>query len=407
MRAPILVALVAVPAVVRAQAVSLQAEAGAASFVAGPQTERFGAGGGGALRLELPLFSMLSLQAGAGVTGFSNGPAPTETADLEDPGVGASLQAGGGLRVRPLPGFDRLWLDADASYVRTGPLGRFGLDGGLGYDVFASGSLRGAPFVRYTHVFQPAGGLEAADGQIAMVGIALTWGRATDARIRSADVAPEGEDEQRGDFDRLLGVANEDRCPDGAEDPDGFDDADGCPDDDNDRDGIADATDACPLEAEVVNGVDDADGCPDEGLVAVVDDTIVLSERIFFETSKARIRGRSRPILEAVAALLVARPDFTRVRIEGHADDRGNARYNQDLSQRRAEKVVQRLVSLGVDATRLEFVGFGRARPWQRGTSPSARQANRRVEFRILETADGTPPNRTGVVGAVAAQAGP
>jgi outer membrane protein OmpA-like peptidoglycan-associated protein len=225
-----------------------------------------------------------------------------------------------------------------------------------------------------------------------MIGIALTVGRSSDARAAFGDV--EDEEDAAGDLDAASALAVEDRCPDGAEDDDGFEDADGCPDPDNDRDGIADADDRCPLEPEVVNGVDDADGCPDQGLVAVVDDTIVLSERIFFETSKARIRGRSEPILEAVAALLRARTDFTRVRIEGHADDRGNARYNQRLSERRAERVVQKLVSLGVDPSRLEFVGYGRTHLAQHGYSPSARQANRRVEFRILETADGTPPRQ-------------
>jgi outer membrane protein OmpA-like peptidoglycan-associated protein len=240
-----------------------------------------------------------------------------------------------------------------------------------------------------------------------MVGIAVTWGRSNGQSAGFADEIEDSEDEEdERDADLEVRLRATDRCPDAPEDADGFEDSDGCSDDDNDHDGIADAADHCPLEPEVVNGVDDADGCPDEGLAQVVDDTIVLSERIFFETSKARIRGRSRPILEAVAALLQARADFTRIRIEGHADDRGNRRYNQVLSERRAEKVVQRLVSLGVDPTRLEFVGFGRSRPWQRGASPSARQANRRVEIRILETADGTPPNQAATT-AVAVQERP
>ena|GEM_PF-5784673 len=56
-----------------------------------------------------------------------------------------------------------------------------------------------------------------------------------------------------------------DKCPNDAEDKDGFQDDDGCPDPDNDGDGIADAVDKCPNEPETVNGIDDQDGCPDQG----------------------------------------------------------------------------------------------------------------------------------------------
>ncbi len=63
------------------------------------------------------------------------------------------------------------------------------------------------------------------------------------------------------DGDRIEGDA--DKCPDAAEDVDGFADADGCPDPDNDRDGVADAADRCPAEAEDRDGFQDTDGCAD------------------------------------------------------------------------------------------------------------------------------------------------
>lgn len=60
------------------------------------------------------------------------------------------------------------------------------------------------------------------------------------------------------------GIGDEaDSCPDLAEDFDGFEDADGCPDLDNDGDGIPDISDRCPSEPEDFDGVEDADGCPD------------------------------------------------------------------------------------------------------------------------------------------------
>jgi outer membrane protein OmpA-like peptidoglycan-associated protein len=60
------------------------------------------------------------------------------------------------------------------------------------------------------------------------------------------------------------GIKNkEDKCPDQAEDKDGFQDEDGCPETDNDKDGIADVQDKCPLEAEDKDGFQDNDGCPE------------------------------------------------------------------------------------------------------------------------------------------------
>lgn len=60
------------------------------------------------------------------------------------------------------------------------------------------------------------------------------------------------------------GIPNkEDKCPDSAEDKDGYQDEDGCPETDNDKDGISDAQDKCPLEAEDKDGFQDNDGCPE------------------------------------------------------------------------------------------------------------------------------------------------
>jgi outer membrane protein OmpA-like peptidoglycan-associated protein len=60
------------------------------------------------------------------------------------------------------------------------------------------------------------------------------------------------------------GINNkDDKCPDQAEDKDGFEDEDGCPDPDNDKDGIPDVQDKCPLDPEDKDGFQDEDGCPD------------------------------------------------------------------------------------------------------------------------------------------------
>jgi len=65
------------------------------------------------------------------------------------------------------------------------------------------------------------------------------------------------------DPDRDGIVGETDKCPNDAEDKDGFQDDDGCPDKDNDNDGVADASDKCPMEPEDKDGFQDDDGCPD------------------------------------------------------------------------------------------------------------------------------------------------
>ena len=66
-----------------------------------------------------------------------------------------------------------------------------------------------------------------------------------------------------GDSDKDGIDDDNDKCPNEAEDKDGFQDADGCPDLDNDGDGIPDDKDKCPNDPETKNGYQDDDGCPD------------------------------------------------------------------------------------------------------------------------------------------------
>jgi outer membrane protein OmpA-like peptidoglycan-associated protein len=74
-----------------------------------------------------------------------------------------------------------------------------------------------------------------------------------------------------------------------------------------------------------------------------------------------------------------------RVQVEGHTDSTGSARTNTALSQARAESVVAYLVSHGIDRARLDARGFGPSRPLATNVTRTGREANRRVEFRVLE----------------------
>ena len=83
-----------------------------------------------------------------------------------------------------------------------------------------------------------------------------------------------------------------------------------------------------------------------------------------FATNSVRIVGaRSFQILDAVAAILAAHPEFVGVEIQGHTDNRGDAERNRDLSRRRAVAVRAYLLTRGVADGRLTAQGFGPDRP--------------------------------------------
>ena len=177
----------------------------------------------------------------------------------------------------------------------------------------------------------------------------------------------------------------EDACPDEPEDRDGFEDEDGCPDPDNDQDTILDADDQCPLDPETMNGVDDEDGCPDMVRVDRETRQIRILEPVHFATASHRILRRSHGMLDEMAALILQKPELGRVSVEGHTDSRGSERYNQRLSERRAQSVMEYLVEAGVEAERLEAHGYGESRPISSNDTATGRAENRRVEFRLVD----------------------
>ncbi|HCF61946.1 MAG TPA: hypothetical protein DFS52_28605, partial [Myxococcales bacterium] len=184
-----------------------------------------------------------------------------------------------------------------------------------------------------------------------------------------------------GIFDHL------DKCPDEPEDKDGFEDEDGCPDLDNDRDGIADAQDACPIEPGVAQDDPKQNGCPRKmQLVVVKKDKIEIKQQINFQSGKAKILGkRSFQILDEVVQVLNDYPGIKKIRVEGHTDSVGSNKFNERLSQSRADSVVEYLLSQGVSADRIEAVGYGEERPIQSNATAKGRAANRRTEFNITQ----------------------
>jgi outer membrane protein OmpA-like peptidoglycan-associated protein len=109
---------------------------------------------------------------------------------------------------------------------------------------------------------------------------------------------------------------------------------------------------------------------------------IDLSADVLFDFDKADLKPAAEAQLQNLLTVVNSRPNAT-VSIEGHTDVRGDAPYNQALSQRRAESVRTWLMEHGVGAGRLTATGAGEARPLKTGSTEADHQANRRVEIRI------------------------
>ncbi|MFN7117549.1 MAG: OmpA family protein [Saprospiraceae bacterium] len=109
---------------------------------------------------------------------------------------------------------------------------------------------------------------------------------------------------------------------------------------------------------------------------------------LYYDSGHASVRKEALPELEKLLRLLQDNPDLI-VEISSHTDSRGDSRYNQKLSQRRADAVATWLVQRGIKKERLVAVGYGEARlinpcEIEEDCSEEAHQMNRRTEFRVL-----------------------
>ncbi len=245
-----------------------------------------------------------------------------------------------------------------------------------------------------------------------------------DGKIDAVDKCPQDAEDVDG-FEDADGCPDDDNdndnvadtrdtCPNAAEDIDDFEDADGCPDDDNDadlvpdvldqcptqagtidkkgcpandadHDGVSDGNDKCPTEPETRNGYLDDDGCPDsQNLNAkITSSSISLPNPIQFLMGTSDFDGGAYAVLDDVARAMTDSPTL-HVRVEAHTEGNGDESANQALSDKRAQAVVDYLVSRGVDASRLEAAGLGGTRPVDTNRTEAGRSANRRIEFVIV-----------------------
>lgn len=171
------------------------------------------------------------------------------------------------------------------------------------------------------------------------------------------------------------GVPNfKDKCP-GVKGSPNFQ---GCPAPDTDGDSVNDDDDKCPL----VKGVKSNYGCPPISQT-VIDRVNRAADRVFFVRAKATIEPVSFNELDRVVEVLVA--DSTlRLRIEGYTDDEGPDSREIALSNRRARSVYNYLAKKGIAVGRMDYIGYGKAKPLATNDTPEGMAQNRRVEMLLM-----------------------
>jgi peptidoglycan-associated lipoprotein len=101
-----------------------------------------------------------------------------------------------------------------------------------------------------------------------------------------------------------------------------------------------------------------------------------VGDRVFFDFDRSSIRPDGEATLRRQAELMLGNPGFT-ITIAGHADERGTREYNLALGERRATTAKNYLVSLGVDASRVNTISYGKERPIVLGHAEAAWAQNR------------------------------
>jgi peptidoglycan-associated lipoprotein len=118
---------------------------------------------------------------------------------------------------------------------------------------------------------------------------------------------------------------------------------------------------------------------------------LLATRLVYFDFDSAEIKGAGTDVVAAHAKYLAAHP-ATRVRLEGHTDERGSREYNIGLGERRAQSVRRALLLQGASDVQISTVSYGEERPAVPGHDEAAWAKNRRVEIVYLtQPAPGKP----------------
>lgn len=317
-------------------------------------------------------------------------------------------------------------------YVWMGKFGASTFNGGLGINLWFSDYVGLNLETKYKHTFESniAQHFQHSIGVVVKFGGIDTDG---DGVYDKFDACPEvfglaeyqgcpdsdsdGIIDSKDDCPNTAGLATLNGCPDA--DGDGIADKDdacpnakgtkdnkGCPD--TDGDGVLDKNDACPnvvgpaenkgcpwpdTDGDGVldkddNCVDKAGPASNNGCPEINTTEVAKLEELFkmvsFETGKD-VFTEETPSKLTVAAKIMIEYSTAKFSISGHADSTGSKKSNQDLSERRAERVKNFLESKGVSSSNLTSKGFGEDMPIASNNTRLGRAKNRRVEVKLVD----------------------
>ncbi|KID12362.1 peptidoglycan-associated lipoprotein Pal [Ponticoccus alexandrii] len=103
-----------------------------------------------------------------------------------------------------------------------------------------------------------------------------------------------------------------------------------------------------------------------------------VGDRVLFAVDQSSLSPQAQTVLDGQAQWLLTNADYMAV-IEGHADEQGTREYNIALGARRANAVMDYLVSKGIAANRLKFVSYGKERPIEICSEEACYAKNRRA----------------------------
>lgn len=122
----------------------------------------------------------------------------------------------------------------------------------------------------------------------------------------------------------------------------------------------------------------------EEPVIILKKDEKITIDNIYFTSGKAELTINSYSSLDEAAKIFKDNPNIV-IQVEGHTDSKGSSRYNLQLSQKRAEVVMNYVISkFGVSPKKIKAVGFGEDHPIATNNDEAGRKKNRRIEFKVI-----------------------
>jgi len=112
----------------------------------------------------------------------------------------------------------------------------------------------------------------------------------------------------------------------------------------------------------------------------VLSDGKIIVNGIKFDINKATLKAESMGPINKIYKLMTKNTDVN-FSVEGHTDSDGGDEANMTLSKARGKAVMDKLISMGIDSSRLKYNGFGESKPIDNNSTPEGKANNRRVEF--------------------------